>query len=185
MSLLTRSRDSAYGKIVPAACSLARLADGSVGSATNVSCPPAPIAPGGTGTCTFTAVQGENATVIDTVSASGHSSLNTTSLFGPSSSNSVTVTSTDAPSTATTTKGVVGTEAACATVRYSVDVKNTSGADEVLSLSALNDSTYGDITKLGSATPPTVLGTTCGVATTSSGGLGRSQRLQEQAPSGR
>jgi len=50
-----------------------------------------------------------------------------------------------------------------------VDVKNTSSADEVLTLSALNDSNYGDITKLGTGTPPTVLGTTCGVATTSPG----------------
>jgi len=157
--------DSAYGNVFTAASFTGTAcASGTKGTATNVSCPPAAIAPGATGTCTFTAVQGENATVIDTVSASGHSSLNTTSLFGPSSSNSVTVTSTDAPSTATTTKGVVGTEAACATVRYSVDVKNTSGADEVLSLSALNDNTYGDITKLGGATPPTVLGTTCGQA---------------------
>jgi len=45
-----------------------------------------------------------------------------------------------------------------------VDVHNTSGADESETLSALTDTAYGDITKLGSGTPPTVLGTTCGVA---------------------
>jgi len=163
--------DDQYGNVFTVAgFTGAACPAGKTGTITGTTCPPGPIAPnGGVGTCTFTALQGENATVTDTVTASGHSSLNTSSTFGPSSSNSVTVTSTDAPSTATTTKGVVGTEAACATVRYSVDVKNTSSADEVLTLSALNDSTYGDITKLGTGTPPTVLGTTCGVATTSTG----------------
>jgi len=166
--------DSEYGKIFQAAgftgSACPAGATGLDGTATNVSCPPNAIAPGNTGECTFTATVGENLTgQVDTVTASGHSSVNTSSTFGPSSSNSVTVTSTDAPSTATTTKGVVATTAACATVRYSVDVKNTSSADEVLTLSALNDSNYGDITKLGTGTPPTVLGTTCGVATTSPG----------------
>jgi len=45
-----------------------------------------------------------------------------------------------------------------------VDVKNTGTADEVLTLSALSDTAYGDITKLGTTAPPVVLGTTCGVA---------------------
>jgi len=40
-----------------------------------------------------------------------------------------------------------------------VDVHNSSGADEVLSLSAFNDSSYGGITSLHGS----VLGTTCGV----------------------
>jgi len=142
---------------------------GSVGTATNVSCPPSPIAPGATGTCTFTAVQGEIKTITDTASASGHSSINASSTFLKTQSNSVTVTSTDAPSSAKVTKAFVGTEAGCATVRYSVDVHNSSGADEVLTLSSLTDTAYGDITKLGSGTPPTVLGTTCGVASTSPG----------------
>jgi hypothetical protein len=133
-------------------------------SATNINCPPGPLAAAGqagaTGTCSFTAMVGENASgVTDTVTASGHSSVNTSSMFSQTS-NSVTVTSSDAPSTATTTKGFVGTEAACATVRYSVAVKNTSSADEVLTLSTLNDSAFGDLT----AVHGSVLGTTCGVA---------------------
>ena len=158
--------DSAYGTVFTAsgftgpAC-----AAGSAGTATNVSCPPAAIASGATGTCTFTAVQGELATVTDTVTASGHSSLNASSTFGPSSSNSVTVTSTDAPSTATVTKGLDSTTAGCATVRYTVDVHNSSGADEALTLSAFDDSAYGSITTLHGS----VLGTTCGVATGSAG----------------
>jgi hypothetical protein len=157
--------DDQYGNIFTAnGFTGAACPAGSVGTATNVSCPPSPIAPGATGTCTFTAIQGEIKTVTDIVSASGHSSANTSSVFAKTQSNSVTVTSTDAPSTATVTKGFVGTEAGCATVRYSVDVKNTSSADEVLTLSSLTDSAYGDITKLGSGTPPTILGTTCGVA---------------------
>jgi len=134
------------------------------GTATNVSCPPGPLAAAGqagsTGTCTFTAKVGENvAGLTDTVTASGHSGLNATSGFSQVS-NSVTVTSTDAPSTATTTKGFAATEAACATVRYNVDVKNTSGADEALTLSALNDSSFGGLTSVHDS----VLGTTCGVA---------------------
>ena len=122
------------------------------------------------GQCQFTAPAiGELTSVTDQVTASGHSSINLTSTFTTPQSDSVTVSSEDAPSTATVTKGVVGTEAACATVRYSVNVQNTSGADETLKLSSLTDTAYGDITNLGSGTPPTVLGTTCGQA---SGGLG-------------
>lgn len=141
---------------------------------TNVSCPPAAIGLGKTGTCTFTAPVSENVTgLTDTVTASGHSALNPTSTFSKGS-NSVTVTSTDAPSTATVMKGVVGTEAACATVRYSVDVANTSSADEKLSLSGLNDSAFGDLTACTNAgctnTGGTlILGTTCGVDTGSTG----------------
>src|SRR5205823_2377234 len=122
---------------------------------------------------------GENKSVTDTVTASGHSSLNTSSTFGPSSSNAVTVTSSDAPSTAKIVKGVVGTTAACATVRYSVDVANTSGFDEDLMLNSLNDSAYGDVTKCTNANCASssgangtkqILGTTCGQPV--AGGLG-------------
>jgi hypothetical protein len=167
--------DSQYGNIFTATGFTPACPAGSSNiTATNVSCPPGPLAAAGqsgsSGTCTFTATVGENVTgLTDIVSASGHSTLNTSSHFGPAQSNSVTVTSSDAPSTATTTKGFVGTEAGCATVRYSVDVKNTSTADEALSLSALTDTAYGDITKLGTGNPPKVLGTTCGVSTSSLG----------------
>jgi uncharacterized repeat protein (TIGR01451 family) len=166
--------DDKYGTVFTAnGFTGAPCAAGTVGTASNLTCPPAPIASGATGTCTFSAVQGENGSVTDTVSASGHSSLNPSSTFTKTQSNSVNVTSTDAASTATVTKGVTATEAACATVRYGVDVKNTSGADETLSLSALSDSFYGDITKCtnancanlsGAAGSAQVLGTTCGVA---------------------
>jgi hypothetical protein len=54
-------------------------------------------------------------------------------------------------------------------VRYSAAVHNSSGADEALTFTALTDSAYGDLTKLGSGAPLTVLGTTCGVATNSPG----------------
>jgi len=110
--------------------------------------------------------------VSDTVTASG-AGASGGGAFGPTSSNSVTVVSEDAPSTATTTKGFVGIQFGCATLRYSVDVNNGSSADEVLSLSKLTDNSLGDIT---TATLPRcafgtncIVGTTCGVATTSPG----------------
>jgi hypothetical protein len=55
----------------------------------------------------------------------------------------------------------------CATVRYKVEVDNTSGTstDERETLSTLIDTAYGDITTTGGS----VLGTTCGVSTGSSG----------------
>lgn len=172
--------DSQYGNIFTASGFSPACPSGSSNiTATNVSCPPGPLAAAGqsgsTATCTFTATVGENVTgLTDIVSASGHSTLNNTSKFGPTMSNSVTVKSEDAPSTATTTKGVVGTEAACATVRYSVEVHNSSAADEALTLSALNDSAFGNITQCTNAgctnTGGTlILGTTCGVATSSVG----------------
>jgi len=128
-----------------------------------------------TKTCTFTAgPQPELTTVSNTVSVKGHADLNTSRTFGPSTSNSVSVTSTEVPSTATVTKGFVATEAACATVRYQVDVKNTSALDEVETLSALNDSPFGDLTKCtntgcannsGANGTFQILGTNCGLAT--------------------
>jgi hypothetical protein len=59
----------------------------------------------------------------------------------------------------------VGTKAACATVRYGVEVKNTSGSgtDETLNLSALNDTPFGSITTVHGTGNNAVLGTTCGV----------------------
>ena len=166
--------DNVYGNIFTAngftgpACP--KGATGYDGTAQNVDCPPGGstgIAPGATATCTFTATVGENlAGLVDTVSASGHSSLNSSSTFTNTQSNSVTVTSSDAPSTATTTKGVDTIAAGCATVRYTVDVHNSSGNDEVLSLSAFSDSSFGSITSLHGS----VLGTTCGQP--AAGGLG-------------
>jgi hypothetical protein len=96
------------------------------------------------------------------VQVTGHGA--TAGTFAPTTSNSATVTSGEAPSTATITKSLVSTTAGCATVRYGVDVKNTSSADEVLSLSALSDSFYGVITATHGSGDGAVLGTTCGVA---------------------
>jgi hypothetical protein len=168
--------DSAYGTIIDNSNGkLSACPAGTSGiSATNGNCPPGTIAAGGTATCTFSAVVGENlAGLVDTVTANGHSDQNTSSLF-TQGSNSVTVTSSDAPSTATVTKGVDSTTAACATVRYNVDVKNTSGADENLSLTGLSDSVFGDLTKCTNTgctnTGGTlILGTTCGVASNLAG----------------
>ena len=159
--------DDQYGTIYSAFSPSTCPAGKSGLTASNASCPPGGstgIAPGATATCTFTATVGENlAGLTDTVSASGHSSLNSSSTFTNTQSNPVTVTSSDAPSTATTTKSVNSLAAGCATVRYAVAVHNSSGAEEALTLSALQDSSFGDITK-ATPTNASVLGTTCGVA---------------------
>jgi len=153
--------DSAYGNIFTAATSgLPACPAGSAGTKTGTNCSALTIAPG-TGNdqpCTFTASQGENAIVKNTVTIHGHGTPSGVT-FGPSSSNQVTVTSGEAASTATITKSLVSITAGCATVRYGVDVKDTSSADEVLTLSALSDNSYGSITSVQGS----VLGTTCGV----------------------
>ena len=153
--------DSAYGTIFDngkfAACPA-----GSVGTITSTTCPPADIPNGGTGTCDFTAVQGESATVTNKVTVTGHSDLAAVN-FAPTLSNTVTVVSEEAPSKATITKGLVTTTAACATVRYSVDVHNDSGFDETETLSNLIDSAFGQIAPNPSAN---IIATTCAVPQT-------------------
>ena len=119
--------------------------------------------------CTFTASQPERKDITDIVNVSGHGSSSSTLTFGPTSSGSVEVVSGEAPSTASITKGYDSTLAACATVRYNVDVANTSGFDESLSLTGLNDSSFGDLTQCTNpgctnAGGNLILGTTCGVA---------------------
>jgi hypothetical protein len=169
--------DSAYGNIFTAstftgpACAAGSqcVSPNNVAGAscdnTGTTCSAVSIAFGASSTCTFTANQPESTSVTDIVKVSGHGT--SAGSFGPTPTNSVTVASNEAPSTATVTKGVASTTAACATVRYSVDVANTSasGTDETLSLTALNDSGFGGITSVHDS----VLGTTCGVATSSSG----------------
>lgn len=172
--IVDRICDDKYGTVyntTSTAC-----AAGTVGSVASTTCTagvPGTIAMNATGTCDFTVVQGENASVTDIVSVSGHSAVSTDQTFGPTPSNSVLVTSSDAPSTATLTKGVTATTASCATVRYSVNVANTSGADEALMLTALTDSAYGNVTQCtnancannsGASGSLQILGTTCGVA---------------------
>ena len=151
--------DNAYGTVFTAPGYTPACADGTVGSVTgsNTCSSGMTIAPAGIGTCSFAVTQGENATVTNILTAKGHGSGGTS--FGPTQSNNVTVISTDAPSTATITKGFGSNQEVCATLRYNVDVKNTSKADENLTLSALTDSAFGNI----APTPgPLILATTCG-----------------------
>jgi hypothetical protein len=123
---------------------------------------PQTLAASGTYSCTFTATQGEDhPSVVDTANAAGLGSDGTSPVA--TSSNSVTVTVGEAATTGTITKSLVSTTNNCATIRYGVDVKNTSSADETLTISGLSDSQYGDITKYAGSGNASVLGTTCGV----------------------
>jgi hypothetical protein len=156
--------DSAYGNIATAPTSPAQPAcptTGTIGAATSTTCsmPQTLAKGGGSYSCTFTATQGENTSVMDIATVSGVGSDGTTPTSG--TSNSVTATVVEAATTGTITRSLVSTTNNCLTVRYGVDVKNTSSADETLTLSALSDNKYGDITKFPGGS---VLGTTCGVA---------------------
>lgn len=153
--------DSAYGTVFTDGKFPACPA-GSTGTITSTNCSALDIANGATGTCDFTALQGENATVTDQLTVKGTSDLVSTP-FPPKMSNNVTVTSSDAPSSAKITKGLVTTTNACATVRYSVDVHNSSGADEAETLSKLVDSAYGNIIP---STAADIIATTCVVPQT-------------------
>jgi hypothetical protein len=118
--------------------------------------------------CTFTVSQPESKDITNIVNVSGTGASSGT--FGPTPSGSVEVVSGENPSTATITKGFLATTQACATVRYSVDVKDTSSIDESVTLTALNDNVFGDLTKCTNTgctnTGGTlILGTNCGVAT--------------------
>jgi len=158
--------DSAYGNIFTVAgFSGPACATGSAGSKTGTTCGALTVAAGSTSTCTFTADQPEELTINNIASVRGHGTQGG-STFGPSQSNQVTVVSNEAPTTGTITKQFVANKAACATVRYSVEVKNTSqsGTDEILNLSAFNDSAFGSITSTHGSGNNAVLGTTCGVA---------------------
>jgi hypothetical protein len=113
-------------------------------------------------TCSFTAPTiGENNSVTDTVTFNGHASADTSVTFSKTS-NSVTVHSEDAPASATVTKGFVTNLGACVNVRYKVEVANTSGADEDLTLSGLGDTSFGNLTD---STNTKLLGSDCGVST--------------------
>lgn len=158
--------DTAYGTVyrsssapaLLAACGAGSVTGGVINSTTCNSSTLGDIA--STGSCTFTVTQAEKTTVKNIVSVSGHGL--TAGTFGPSVSSQVTVVSNEVPSTATTTKSYVSTTNVCATVEYGVDVKNTSGGDETLTLTALTDDGFGDITTVHGS----VLKTTCGVPQT-------------------
>jgi len=118
---------------------------------------------GNPATCTFTGgPQPELTTVTNLVTIAGHADINPDKKLTNQTSNSVSVTSTEVPTTAAVIKGFNATVAACATVRYNVEVDNTSGADEIAALSALSDSTFGSITSVHDS----VLATTCSVSQT-------------------
>jgi hypothetical protein len=158
--------DSAYGNVFtdPSFAGPA-CAAGTVGTISSTTCSAFTVASGASQTCTFTANQAENVTVNNIVNVKGHGASNGS--FGPTASNQVTVVSNEAPTSGTITKTFVGNTAGCATVRYNVDVANTSasGTDETLNLSAFNDTAFGSITSVHDS----VLGTTCGVASGSPG----------------
>jgi len=157
--------DNVYGTVFRAGSPFSGPACATAGSipAANTTCSALTVA-STPQSCTFTVTQAENKTVKNMVSVSGHGSSSGT--FGPSTSNEVTVVSSDAPSTATTTKSFVGNTNACFTVRYGVAVHNSSGGDETLTLSALSDDQFASITSLhgNAGLNNSVLGTTCGVA---------------------
>ena len=174
--------DSAYGTIVtqadqPACPTGITGLDGTASTASPASCSvPQTITFGSTYTCTFTVNETEqysSPSVTDIATANGVGQDGVAPFSNQS--NSVTVTFNEAPTTATTAKSFISTQAGCATVRYDVDIHNTSGADETLMLEAsapgtppvvaLNDSQYGDVTKVQG----NVLGTTCGIASGSYG----------------
>jgi hypothetical protein len=160
--------DTAYGTIFQAATFTGTAcAHGTVANApATTTCTALDIAGGASKTCDFTAFQGATAvgtvTVTNSVSVSGHSDVLASKTFGPTTSLSVTVVSHETASSATVTKGTVRNTRACINVRYSVDVANTSTPEENLTLSGLNDDHFGDIT---SSTNASILGSTCGVAT--------------------
>ncbi len=158
--------DNVYGTVFKATgySGTACATSGSIPSG-NTTCSSMTVAAGATGSCTFTVTQDEAKTVKDIVNVSGHGS--SAGSFGPTPSSEVTVTSGEAPTTGTITKSYGSTTNVCTTVRYKVEVANTSASntDETITLSALQDSVFGDITTLHGS----VLGTTCGVATDAHG----------------
>jgi len=163
--------DSAYGTVFQVAgFSGPSCANGSVAnSPSSTTCSALTIASGASQTCTFTATQAEELTINNIASVRGHGSSAGT--FGPTSSNQVTVVSNEAPTTGTITKTRVAEKSACVTVRYGVEVKNTSasGTDETLTLSALNDNAFGSITTLHGSGNNQVLGTTCDQSSSGNG----------------
>ena len=158
--------DSAYGNVFTAPGFTPACKAGTVGTVTGSnSCGALSIAESATEHCSFQVTQGELQTVKNIVSVIGHGTMGGGS-FGPVNSNQVTVTSGEAPTTGTITKSLNSTQQACATLRYKVDVKNTSGADETMTLSALTDTAFGAIAPTPSAS---IVATTCGKATESGG----------------
>jgi hypothetical protein len=158
--------DDQYGTIFQASGYTPNCPAGTIGTKGTLgttTCTGATVTKGSTYLCTFNATQAEDVTVTDKVTVRGVGSTgNPPPPFGPTDSSSVTVTSHEAPTTVSITKSLDSTKRACVTVRYNVDVKDTSAttSDETIHLSALSDNGFGDITSVHGD----VLGTTCGVA---------------------
>lgn len=148
----TIAKDASYGG---AACPTGTaLPSGSGSPACSL---PQTLAPAGqsgaTYTCQFTANQGENLTVPDTITATVLGTDGKTTFSG--TSGQVTVKSGDVAGTAVINKTEVNTTSACVTVRYKVDASAT--ADGPLTLTKLTDDSV-DLTTLSSP----IVGTTCG-----------------------
>jgi hypothetical protein len=156
--------DDQYGNIFTAqGFSGLACPSGAIGSPNSTTC--SALTVGSTPqSCTFTATQAENLTVKDIVTVAGHGVNSGT--FNNVQSNQVTVVSHEAATTGTIVKSFVANEGACATVRYQVQVSDTSasGTDETLNLSGLSDNPFGSITTTHGSGDGAVLGTTCGVA---------------------
>jgi hypothetical protein len=129
---------------------------------------PTTIAQNASMTCTFdgTVTGTEPLLVTDTVTANGIAGG-----VPVTDRDSITVTIGEAAAAAQVSKSLDGAQE-CAIARYKVKVDNLSAAstDETEALTKLLDDKFGNITALGSASGnPTVVGTTCGVATGSAG----------------
>ncbi len=151
--------------VLPPACPA-----GTLGSATNVNCTlPQTVTSGATvsNLCSFTgSFTGTEGTLTDTVTVNGFGNTGGASPPAVSATAPATVTISEGPATVGVSKTLDGGRE-CATVRYKVEVDNTSGTstDESESLTALADTAYASITTVHDS----VLGTTCGVALGSPG----------------
>jgi hypothetical protein len=153
--------DSAYGNITTTNNPTCAAGSQAAAPASSTCALPQTIAANGDYSCAFTVNQGESKVVTNTVSATG-AGASGGSPFGPTNSNTAQVTSNEVSSSAAyiKTSSSATPSSGCATVRYNVQVNNSSlaGSDESETLSALSDSVYGNIASVQG----NVLGTTCG-----------------------
>jgi hypothetical protein len=160
---LDRICDDQFGTVVKVASAPACPA-GTLGTINSTTCTlPQTLLPGnGTYSCTFKAnVTSSTPTdVTNVVTVFGHDG--NTPPNAVTGSDSAKVSITNVPPTASVVKSLVGL--ACADVNYRVKVSNTDTA-ESLTLTALTDSGFGDITSVHDS----ILATTCGVAVAQSG----------------
>jgi hypothetical protein len=164
-NIATATTNPAQNPCAPGALCPAGSPAGST-CATSISCSPsipASLARNTSVTCTFNgSVTGfEPLSSKDTITANGIGSGQVLQATA-----NATVTIGEAAAAASVSKTLDGAQE-CAIARYKVEVDNLSpgSTDETETLTSLLDSSFGDITVLGSASAnPTVVGTTCGVA---------------------